>query len=439
MPDQPILRSDLTDQQIQDAGRRIDMGAREVDEISELFENDEFPEHRTDVAYRVLIPQRIAEDQVNDFVLHENIAPKNRSLKYGTFRKVIEKYGTRHEYTAEDIEDNPDSVVADCVEDLEGWATDMKKYLALRALKSTHSSVAPVEVSSKVKLVPTFDKAYAILSDVLEAEPWAGGEFLCIMPGVVRQNLKNELLALNGGNTAMIMQSNEQMKLIKSYVGSWGGFGVSVPKSASRVLQDATNYYIFFLGKTNKGKNPLRRLTKKGKLVDVLHHPLGSGIMKNADGETVPDYNHQKGGIGANLKGVFYYIRDDRFVLMCTIAKSKLDAIDISAEIPADGDDDGTVRQTLDRVLSEHGGTTSYSSGVALAISGATDGATLKKDATIQLAANHDVVWKTSTPSLCSVDQSGLVTGIATSGTAKVQAFDGSTEVEITFTCAAAA
>lgn len=432
----PILRADLTDQQIADVGHRIEMGATAVDELSELFEGEQFPDNRTDVAVRVLVPQRISEDDVNSFILHENIAPANRSLKYATFRKTVEDYGTRHEYTAKDVEDNPDSVVADCVEDLDGWTTDMKKFLALKALKATHSSV-----SYATSLVNTFDKAYSILSDVLEAEPWAGGEYLFLAPGAIRQKLKNELLALNNGNTAAsIIPSNEQMKLFKGYVGSWGGFGISVPKGAAKYLQDATNYYCFFIGKSDRGQNPLRRLTKKGALTQVYHNGLGSGILKNANGEIVSDYNHQKGGIGENLKGILYYIRDDRFVLMCTIAKSAVSAVDITSEIPADGDDDGTVVQTLERVIENHGGTTSSSGGAAsLAITGANlSGDTLKNTKTVQLSANHDVVWSTSTPTLCSVDQNGLVTGKATSGTAKVKAFDGVNEVEISFTCAAA-
>ena len=418
------------------------MGAKEVDDLSELFEGDEFPDKRTDVAYRILVPQRIAADDVESFVLHENIAPANRSLKYATFRKEVKDYGTRHEYTSKNVEDNPDSVIADCVEDLDGWTVDMKKYLALKALKETHSSVVYA-----TSLVNTLDKAYAILSDVLEAEAWAGGEYLFICPGAVRQKLKNELLALNSGATAAhIVPSNEQMKMFKGYVGSWGGFGVNVPKGAAKYLQDATNYYCFFIGKTDKGQNPLRRLTKKGALTEVLHHPLGSGIMKNANGDIVPDYNHQKGGIGENMKGILYYIRDDRFVLMCTIAKSSISAIDITTEIPADGDDDGYVVQTLDRVIRNANGTTSASGALAVhavpatgvVIAGTPETATVAAVTTkVQLKANHEVVWSIAAndAAKATVDQNGLVTlasTLAADTTVGVKAFDGANEVTYT-------
>ena len=434
---QPINnRADLTDQQIADVGRRIEMGAKEVDDLSALFDNDDFPENRTDVAYRVLVPQRIAADEVNSFKLRENIAPNNRSLKYATYRKTVEDYGTRHEYTAKAVEDNPDSVVTDAVEDLDGWTTDMKKFLAAGALAATHSSVAPIEVSSKVVINSTMDKAYQILTDVLESEPWAGGEYLFVVPGAVRQALKNELLALNGGNTAGILPANEQMKLVKGYVGSWGGFSLFVPKGANKILQDENNYYVYFIGKTDRGANPLRRLTKKGALTQVLHHALGSGIMKNADGEIVPDYNHQKGGIGCNLKGIAYYIRDDRFVLKCTIAKSKFNGVSITSEIPADGDDDGTVYQTLDRVIEGKGGTVSAAS--ALTITGASAGDDIPNGSSVQLKANHDVVWSSSDTTKMVVDQTGKVTAKAASGSATISAFDGSATATISLDCAAA-
>lgn len=436
MPDKPILRADLTDQHIADIGRRIELGAQEVDDLSELFEGDEFPDKRTDVAYRTLVPQRISADDVNSFILHENVAPANRSLKYATFRKKVEDYGTRHEYTSKNIEDNPDSVVSDCVEDLDGWTTDMKKFLALKALKGTHSSV-----SFATSISNTMDKAYSILSDVLEADPFAGGEYLMIAPGSVRQKLKNDLLSLNNGNSALILPSNEQMKLFKGYVGSWNGFSIMVPKGAAKYLQDATNVYVFFIGRTDKGQNPLRRLKKKGALTEIHHHPLGSGIMKNAAGEIVPDYNHQKGGVGENMKGILYYIRDDRFVLMCTIAKSSLGAVDISAEIPADGDDDGTVVQTIDRVISNHGGTVSDSGGVltdALVVGPETAKIT-SVGGSIQLTANHDVVWSIASADAAkaTIDEFGKLTmasSVSSDTTVDVKAFDGTTEVTKTVT-----
>lgn len=427
-----ITFADLKEQHIQDVGRRIEMAAQEKDDISELFEVESFPEDRTDVAFRVYIPSRIAEDDVDSFILHENIAPANRSIRHATFRKTVKDYGTRHEYTAKAVKDSPDSVVADCNEDLKGWTVGMKKYLALRALKATHSSV-----SFDTSVKKTVDKAYGILSDILESEFWAGGEYLMVCSGTIRQTLKDELLALNSGNTAQIAPTNEQAKMYKGYVGSYGGFAISVPKGAAKFLQDETNYYVFFIGKSDLGANPLRFLKKKGPLTHIFHHALGSGTIKNAQGEVVADYNHQKGGIGENMEGILYYVKDDRFVLMCTIAKSALSgAIDYTNEIPADGDDDGTVVQTLDRVITNHGGSAT-GSGAALAITGAENGATLKNTKTIQLTANRDVVWSTSTPTLCSVSDNGLVTGKSATGTAKVKAFDGTSEVEITFTCAA--
>lgn len=363
----PITRADLTDQQIADIGRRIEMGASAVDDLSTIFDVDEFPEERKDVAYRVLVPQRISADDVNSFVLKENVAPKNRVLKYATLRKTVQNYGTRYEYTSETVEDNPDSIVTDCTEELQNWSTDIKKFKAGSALSSTKSAVAPVEVNSKVSLVQTVDKAFNILTDVLESEPWGGGEYLMVCSGAVRQALKNELLFDGNGRAASILPTNEQMKVVNGYVGSWGGFSIFVPKGANKILQDATNIYVYFIGKSTNGMNPLRFLKKKGQLTEIIHNPLGSGLMKDADGNLVPDYNAQKGGIGCNLKGIEYYVRDDRYVLKCTIAKTKFNGVSITAEVPANGDDTGTAYQTLDRVVTAHGGTTSSSGGEATA------------------------------------------------------------------------
>ena len=430
---QPILRADLTDQHIEDAGRRINMGVNEVDSISELFENGKFDKTKTNIKFRTLVPQRISEDDVDSYILHENIAPKNRSLKYATFSQKVKKYATRQEYTAENVEENPDSVIADATEDLENWAIDMKKYLAVKALKGTHSSV-----TYATSFDNTFKKAYVILHDVLEARPWAGNQYLAVMPGILNLKLQDEILALNGGNTAMaVLPQEEKMKAFKDYIGSWRGFGIKTPEGANEFLQDSTNYYMFFIGKTRKGKNPLRRLTWDGDLVQLKHHPLGSGILKDADGNVVADYNDQKGGIGCNLKGIAYYIEDDRFVLMCTIAKSSITPVDITGEIPADGDDDGSVVQTLERVITNHGGTMSGSA--TLAITGATAGDDIPNGSSVQLSANHDVVWSSSDTTKMVVDQTGKVTAKAASGSVTISAFDGTSTATISLDCAAAA
>lgn len=430
----PTMFADLTDQHIQDVGRRIEMGVREDDDLTQLFEADEIPEGRVDAAYRVLIPQRISQDDVSSFVLHENIAPANRTLKYATYRKSPKEYGTRHEYTSKAVKDSVDSVINDSVEDLENWAILMKKYSAAGALMATHSAVAPVESSGTIKLMDTFDKVSTIFSDDLEGDKWADNKFLAIMPGRVNKALRAELRAADYGNS---LPESEKMKAFKGYAGDYDEFSIFTPKGANKYLQDDTNYYIIFVARTDKGTNPLRILKRKGAWTELHHHPLGSGVMKNAQGEPVADYNNQKGGIGMNLNGFIYYIRDDRFVLLCTLAKSKLPgAPDVTAEIPADGDDDGTVYQTIDRVITGHGGTSSVSA--ALAITGATAGDDIPNGSSVQLYANHDVIWSSSDTTKMVVDETGKVTAKAASGSATISAFDGTATATISLDCAAA-
>ncbi len=338
-----ILRSDLTDQQIADVGRRIEIGAKEVDDLTQFFEGDEFPENRKDAAYRMLVPQKISLSEVDSFELKENVAPANRVLKYATYRKTIKPYGTRYEYTKEDVEDNPDSVIADCTEELDDWAISMKKFCAAKALSGSHSSVA-----FDTSLMKTSDKALAVLSSILESERFTSKGYLWIMPGMLEIVLKNELLAANGGHT---LTPEAHGEAFKGYIGSYNGFDIFTPKGANKFLQDDTSYYMYFIGKDEKGRNPLRLLKKKGVWTEIKHNPLGSGILKNAAGEIVPDYNGQVGGIGCNITGFDAYIRDDRFVLKCTVAKT-----DVSAPTV-----DTTVVKDLDTVITNLGGTSSVS------------------------------------------------------------------------------
>ncbi len=444
-----ILRSDLTEQQIKDAGRRIEMEAQATDDLSQFFEAEPFPDKKVDVKFRVRIPQRISKSEVDSYRAHENIAPANRTLQYASFVKKPQAFDTRHEYTKENVEDNPDSVVMDCTDDLNDWVTDMKKYSAAIALLGAKSSISPVlDGSSHFVANDTAKKAFLILNDALQSEYFAGNEYLALAPGAITMKLKDEIMALNYGNTFGAL-ANEKTKILRGYQYSWGNFSWFTPKGANKFLQDATNYYVIFVGKDEKGRNPLRMLKKSGALTEVLHHPLGSGILKNAKGEIVPDYNNQKGGIGCNMNGFLYYIKDYRFVLICTIAKSSFTGVSISSEIPDDGDDDGTVYQTLSRVITGHDGTTSASNqalavhavaATGVTISGTPEGATVTANTTkVQLQANHDCVWyiATADAAKAKVSVDGLVSldsSLVADTTVTVKAFDGISEASYVVT-----
>ena len=444
---QPILRSDLTEQHIKDTGRRIEMEAQAIDDLSQFFEVEPFPDKKTNVKFRVRIPTRISMSEVNDYKAHENIAPANRTLKYASFEKTVQAFDTRHEYTKENVEDNPDSVVADCTDDLRDWVDDMKVFSAALALLAAKSSVSPVvDGNSKVIISDTASKAQLILHDVLRSKKFVGNEYLAIAPGTVTMQLKKEIMALNYGNTYAGMPQNDKSKIMQGYEFSWEGFSWFSPAGSNDFLQDASNYYVIFVGKDEKGRNPLRMLKKDGALTELHHHPLGSGILKNAKGEIVPDYNNQKGGIGLNMNGFLYYVKDYRFVMICTIAKSAFTGLSISSEIPDDGDDDGTVYRTLERVITGHGGTTSASNQPlaveAVAAAGVTPGtgeATVTAVTTkIQLKANHDCVFYVASGDTAkgTVDDNGLFTfaaSLVADTTAVVKAFDGVNEVS--FSC----
>jgi len=122
---------------------------------------------------------------------------------------------------------------------------------------------------------------------------------------------------------------------------------------------------------------------------------------------------------------------------MCTIAKSSITPVDITSEIPADGDDDGSVVQTLERVITNHGG--SMSASAALAITGASAGDDIPNGSSVQLSANHDVIWSSSDTTKMVVDQTGKVTAKAASGSATISAFDGTSTATLSLDCAAAA
>lgn len=319
MDDKTILFSDLTSQHAEDIGRRIEMEAMEKDDLTSLFDIDVYPARRTNVKYRIRIPQPLTKDELDSFVMKENQAPKRRSVKYGTFTKEVKPYATAYEYTKEMVEDSLDTVVNDLADDGRDWVTLMKKYSAVKALSETNSFIVPVEVNGKVKINDTFGKAHMVIKRQ-HARKWSGNKFLAIIPSDIELGLSNEL-ALVGDK---ILNEEAKAKIIQNYVGTNKGFDIMVPEKSDVVLEDENNYYLYFIGKTDNGRNPLRLLKKEGAQTETYHTGLGGGVIKDEQGNILADLNHQKGGIGINMRAFHYYVQDDRVVIKCTIAKAKV-------------------------------------------------------------------------------------------------------------------
>lgn len=343
----PILRSELTDQHITAIAKRINIGLKQDDPLSKYFETRKMDKDKVNVSYRTLIPAPLKDINPTNFVFQENVAPANRDLTYVTVSFAVKSYDTRYEYTSEDVKYNPDSVVKDCSSELVNWGEGIKIHLAASALKSTHSVVTPVLANSKASMMGTFRKARRIL-DKLHAKGMVGGNYLALMDGDCSDKLTEELIAANYGNS--VADASKQTAE-DGYIASYKGITAVDPKLDEVFIDADGKHYVFFIAKTDKGANPLAKFVREGDgNAEVIHSPLGSGLMVNAAGDYVPDYNHQKGAIAENLMGIAYAVFDDRFVLRCEITAAQLDAIDITTEMPLNGTDTGGVYQTFTRV-----------------------------------------------------------------------------------------
>lgn len=324
-----IKHSDLTNQQVMDVERRVKMDEPdEKPDFEEYFDSKTWKSGVTGNLFRVLVHLPIKPGDVKNFLLQEDIAPVGRKLKYMNFSENTKDYGTKYVYTWKDILYNADSIVADISSELRQWTRELKTFIYGAALLSTNSSMA--NAAGTRGLLTSFRKAQTIFTK-LKTKPWANGEWDAVMPIEVADVLTEEYRAAYTHDL-----TTTEMKEVKAgYVGSYKKFSIVVPQNdGATVLTHLTSegaidgFYVLFIGKTQVGRKPGVRYGKGAGSIDVIHNPLGSGVVKDADGNLTSDDNKQKGSVAENINFFSAHVEDDRAVMKMFVPLAYITAAD---------------------------------------------------------------------------------------------------------------
>lgn len=246
----------------------------------------------------------------------ELVAPRPVKPAVETFRHSVDIYRDKFAYSAEDVLFGYDDIVkigGDTLAEIFNRKMDLLAGAPFVNSKCT--------VTYGTSYLATLEKA-AIILRKNDALPWANGRYLAIVTPEVMSKIRGEIRALG---VSLTEATKEQLD--RGVVGNFERWEFA--ECTSELLLTDAGHVSVLMGRRQNGQSPVDGAKMDG--VEVIHNPLGSGILLDEDGELTSDDNKQKGSIAMNANGIGYYINDDLCILNLvnnenTIGKSLLNA-----------------------------------------------------------------------------------------------------------------
>lgn len=247
--------------------------------------------------------------------MKEAVAPDPSKVTYKSYEVTTKDYGLRFPYTEKALRTNYDDLKRDIGRTLRYQAIEVTENLiGSQFIKSRYTVTLGTGDS---KFATLFKKARAILK-----------KNKCRLDGLVAIMTPEALEALELEMEAkgVVMPDGVKSELIKDgLIKKYTGF--EVVERADDFLYDDTNQYIIFIAKENRlGIKPVK--TFGNEQWEVIDNPLGSGVVADASGNVVADYNHQAGAVAANLKNFAAIHQADESHLVCKAAIATDSAVD---------------------------------------------------------------------------------------------------------------
>lgn len=308
-----IKHSDLTDEQIDTIKKKVIYQAKADEYFDQFCEHEPWEAGSQTMSYRRLVYPKVKATDVK--AATEGVAPRPTKIAYATFKTTVADYRERTNYTDESTRYNFDDVVRDAGETLSYLFTKKLDYLKGKPFISSKCTI-----TAESTLIKTMRKAKIILTKN-EAKKYIDGNYLMIATPETLEILQDELEAKGSS-----LDEATKEELAEGITNKKKGFVIS--ECPSDLLQKSESvHYVIFIGKTAQGKKPV--VVRKMGDVEIINHPLGSGVLLDEDGNLVDDANNQVGSIAMNAKGLSATVADDMCILVCefpvaTIAGSEL-------------------------------------------------------------------------------------------------------------------
>lgn len=317
-----VTIKDLTAEQITDVEKRIETFVKSNEFFDKLCAHKKVKKGNRTWQFRRLVRPKVKPEDVHAY--EEGVAPRPTGLAVETFEKTVNIYRDKFVYTAEDTLYGFDDIVkagGDTLADIVTQKADIIKGKPF----FTSRAVAEYPNSGNHKIEEVLDKGAIMFGRQNHAKKWNGAKYLALMTPEILKAFKAELRLYSDG---LSEPSKEQLD--RGIVGSWGRWELMECPSDLAIGKDGSNnevHYLIMLARRPNGESPVEVTVMDN--IQVIHNPLGSGMMVDEDGNLTSDDNKQKGSIAVNVGPLGAVITDDLCIIRCAIPATALYINDI--------------------------------------------------------------------------------------------------------------
>ena len=243
----------------------------------------------------------------------EDIAPRPEQIAVERFRRRVNDYRNRINYTAEEVEYGYDDIKKIAVETLGDITTQHLDFI-----KGDPFFKSPCVVTYDTSILNTLAKIGIILKKN-KARYYEDNKFACMLTPEDMEKLRVEV----EGKGVVLAETTKEELAKTGAIAKYGKW--LFIENGHDLMYDMAN------GKTNMvcfGRRPDGTLpvdcAMKHK-VDVIYNELGTGVMTDVDGNITDDANNQRGSIAVNVIGLGAYINDDLCIINCELTTTAIE------------------------------------------------------------------------------------------------------------------
>jgi len=294
-----IKYADMTDEQIAAIKRRIETFVKGHEFFDRFVNHVKFERGSKTMKSRRVVRPLVQKSEVA--VSAELVAPRPQKIVVETFSHSVDIYRDKVAYSKEDVLYGYDDIVKIASDTLSEIGVQKLDYIKGDAfLKSACA------VSYDTSFLKTLAKA-AIILKKNHALPWSRGKYLAILAPEALEAIRVEI---ENKGVAMTEATKEEVE--SGIVGGYGRW-LFAECPSDLLIKNSSTQYLVLMGRRPSGESPIDCAKIEG--VEIIHNPLGSGVLLDVDGNYTSDDNKQKGSVAMNINGLGCYINDDLCVL----------------------------------------------------------------------------------------------------------------------------
>ena len=308
-----VKYAEMTDEQIAAIKRRIETFVKSNEFFDKLCNHEKWDRGSKTMKSRRVIKPKVEKSQV--VAAAELVAPRPSKIAVETFSHSVDIYRDKISYSAEDVLYGYDDIVkiaGDTLGEIGVQKLDFIKGAPFIASACTASYATSYDA--------TLGKI-AIILNKNGAKPWKNGRYLAICS-------PETLLAIRAELRSASVNMGEPTKedIDSGIIGHYGRWDfMECPHEL--LIKNASTHYMVCMGRRPNGQSPIDVAKIEG--VEVIHNPLGSGVLLDVDGNYTSDDNKQKGSVAMNINGLGAYVNDDLCVIDVEVSVSTVGASEL--------------------------------------------------------------------------------------------------------------